>query len=59
MLINDFLKLSSATLPNDNLVKIAMNERFNANIIKKNVNEIFVRNKGIIIEENEVAKTQA
>jgi len=59
MLINDFLKLSSAILPKDNFVKIAMNERFNANIIKKNVNEIFVRNKGIIIEENEVAKTQA
>ena len=59
ILTNDFLKLSSATFPKESLVKIAMNPRFKTKIIRKNGNEILTKNKGTIIDEKEVATTQA
>ena len=57
--MNDFLKFNSATFPNESLVKIAINAKFKAKIIRKNGNEILTRNRGTIIDENEVATTQA
>ena len=59
MLTNDFLKFSSATFPNESLVKIAMNDKFSAKIMRKNGNEILTRNSGTMIDENDVANTQA
>ncbi len=59
MLINDFLKFSSATFPNDSLVKMAINVRFKVKIIRKKGNDTFTKNKGTMIDENEVATTQA
>jgi len=57
--MNDFLKFNSATFPNESLVKIAINAKFKAKIIRKNGNEILTRNRGTMIDENEVATTQA
>ena len=59
MLINDFLKFSSATFPKDSLVKMAINDRFKAKIIRKKGSDTFTKNKGTMIDENEVASTQA
>ena len=59
MLINDFLKFNSATFPNESLVKIAMNDKFKAKIIRKKGNDILTKNSGTMIDENEVAITQA
>ena len=59
MLTNDFRKFSSATFPNDSLVKMAINPMFKAKIRRKNGNEILTKKRGTIMDENEVAMTQA
>ena len=55
--MKDFLKLSPAILPNDNLAKIKTNKIFSPKMSKKNGNVIFLRNSGIEIEKAEVAIT--
>jgi len=57
--MNDFLKFNSATFPNESLVKIAINAKFKLKITRKNGNEILTKNSGTMIDENEVATTQA
>ena len=57
--MNDFLKFNSATFPNESLVKIAINAKFKLKITRKNGNEILTKNSGTMIDENEVAITQA
>jgi len=57
--MNDFLKFNSATFPNESLVKIAINDKFRAKIARKNGNDTLTRNSGTMIDENEVAITQA
>jgi len=57
--MNDFLKFNSATFPNESLVKIAINAKFKPKITRKNGNEILTKNSGTMIDENEVATTQA
>ena len=58
MLINDFVRLSLATLPKDNLAKRATNIIFNIKTTRKNGNDMLLRNKGIANEKAEVAITQ-
>ena len=57
MLINDFVRLSSATLPKDNLAKILTNRIFNTKITRKNGNDMLLRNNGIATEKADVAIT--
>jgi len=57
--MNDFLKFNSATFPNESLVKIAINAKFKPKITRKNGNEILTKKRGTMIDENEVATTQA
>ena len=58
MLMNDFFKLSSATLPKESVAKIRTNEIFRMKMTKKNPHDMVLRNKGIAIEIAEVAITQ-
>ena len=58
MLMNVFLKLNSDILPKDRVANINTNKIFNAIITKKNINDIFLTNKGIDSEKAEVASTQ-
>ena len=58
MLMNVFLKLNSDILPKDRVANINTNKIFNAIITKKNINDIFLTNKGIDSEKVEVASTQ-
>ena len=57
MLINDFVRLNSATLPKDNLAKRVTNMIFNIKITRKNGNDMLLRNNGIDTEKADVAIT--
>lgn len=56
--MNDFFKFNSVTLPNEYPANMATNKIFSMKIIRKNGNEIFLMNTGIVIENTEVAATQ-
>lgn len=58
MLTNDFFKFSSARLPKESLVKMPINIIFKTTIEIKNDGEPFSRNKGIMMEDKEVAIIQ-
>ena len=55
--MKDFLKLNSLILPNDRIANIKTNTIFKAKMTRKNINDIFLTNKGIEIEKAEVANT--
>jgi len=57
MLTNDFLKLNSVILPNDRVANIKTNTIFKVKMTRKNINDIFLTNKGIEIVKAEVAST--
>ena len=58
ILMNDFFKFISATLPNESFVNIKTKVIFNKNTTKKKSQDRYLRNNGIAIENNEVATTQ-
>ena len=53
MLINDFIKFTSATFPNESFVKTPTNRMFNTKIRMKNIKDTLTRNNGIRMEEKE------
>ena len=55
MLINDFLKFSSAASPKDSLVKMPINRIFMVKISRKNGQDSLTKNSGISMDVNDVA----